>query len=194
LAAARKDQAMPGTLKRICVFCSASAGTVPAHLALARKTGAALASRGIALVYGGGPDGLMGALARGCLDAGGEVLAVLPGFLAERERPTAGVSERILTRDLFERKQVMIELSDAFLLLPGGLGTLDEFFEVVSWAGLDLHHKPIVIVNPDGFWTPLLHLLDHLNGHGFIGPSSRPLWHQADSVEASLAMLTGSTI
>jgi uncharacterized protein (TIGR00730 family) len=155
------------------VFCGASAGRDPSYLALARATGAALAERGIGLVYGGGRVGLMGGLADAALAAGGEVVGVIPRGLVDRELAHPGLTELRVVDTLHERKAVMAELADAFIALPGGLGTLEELSEVVSWAQLDLHRKPCGILDPSGYFGSLIGFLDHAVGEGFLAQLDR---------------------
>ena len=161
------------TVNRICVFCGASPGRHPSYAALASETGRALASRGIGIVYGGGRVGLMGSLADGALDAGGEVIGVIPRGLVERELAHPGVTELRVVETLHERKAVMAELSDAFIALPGGLGTLEELSEVVSWAQLDLHRKPCGILDPGGYFRDLIAFLDRAVAEGFLAAPDR---------------------
>jgi uncharacterized protein (TIGR00730 family) len=161
--------------RAICVFCGASAGTSPAYLAAARAVGAAIAGRGIEVVYGGGRVGLMGAVADAALAAGGRVTGVIPATLVERELAHPGLSDLRIVTTLHERKALMAELSDAFLALPGGLGTLEELAEVLSWAQLGLHAKPIAALDVDGYFDGLAGFLDHATAEGFIDPDQRGL-------------------
>lgn len=142
---------------------------------LARSVGAGLAGRGIGVVYGGGRVGLMGALADGALAAGGEVVGVIPRRLVDRELAHAGLTELHVVGSLHERKAMMAELADGFIALPGGLGTLEELAEVASWAQLELHHKPIGLLGPPGYWEPLLAWLDHAVLEGFVAADHRRL-------------------
>ena len=160
-------------LNRICVFCGASPGRSPGYAALASETGRALAERSIGIVYGGGRVGLMGALADGALDAGGEVIGVIPRGLVDRELAHPDVTELRVVETLHERKAVMAELADAFIALPGGLGTLEELSEVVSWAQLDLHRKPCGVLDPDGYFRDLIAFLDHAVEEGFLAGPDR---------------------
>ena len=162
-------------IRRICVFCGASAGTSPAYLALARSVGTGLAAQGIGVVYGGGRVGLMGALADAALDAGGEVTGVIPQGLVDRELAHPGLTDLRIVGTLHERKAVMAELADAFIALPGGLGTLEELAEVASWAQLQLHAKPIGLLDVAEYWAPLLAWLDHAVAEGFVPPAHRRL-------------------
>ena len=161
------------TLNRICVFCGASPGRDPKYAALARATGKELAQRHIGIVYGGGRVGLMGALADGALEEGGEVIGVIPRGLVDRELAHPGLSELRVVQTLHERKAVMAELADAFIALPGGLGTLEELSEVASWAQLDLHRKPCGILDPGGYFGHLIGFLDHAVEEGFLTPADR---------------------
>ena len=173
-------------LRRICVFCGASPGRDPAFAALARSVGAGLAQRGIGVVYGGGRVGLMGALADAALDAGGQVSGVIPQGLVDRELAHPGLTELRVVATLHERKAVMAELSDAFIALPGGLGTLEELAEVTSWAQLELHHKPIGLIDVAGYWDPLLAWLDGAVETGFLAPAHRGLLERAADLDGLL--------
>ena len=163
-----------GAVRRLCVFCGASGGRDPAHAAFAREVGAQLARRGIGLVYGGGRVGLMGAVADGALEAGGEVDGVIPRRLVDRELAHPGVRLHVVGT-LHERKARMAELSDAFIALAGGLGTLEELAEVLSWAQLELHTKPVGLLDPTGYYEPLVEFLDRAEAEGFLGPAHRGL-------------------
>jgi hypothetical protein len=172
---------------RLCVFCGASPGRDPAYAALARAVGRGLAERGIGLVYGGGRIGLMGAVADAALDAGGEVIGVIPSRLVERELAHRGVTDLRVVETLHARKATMAELSDGFIALPGGFGTLEELMEVVSWAQLDLHTKPIGLLGPAGYWDGLLAWLDRVVAEGFITPRHRALVAVDPDLAAMLA-------
>jgi uncharacterized protein (TIGR00730 family) len=155
---------------RVCVYCG-SAGAVGEHYRrAARELGGALAEAGIEIVFGGGRIGLMGLLADAALDAGGRVVGVIPGALRVAELAHPGLTELVITGSMHERKRVMAEHSDAFAVLPGGIGTLDEMFEIVTWRQIGLHDKPVFLVDVDGYWRPLRALLDHLVAHGFAAP------------------------
>jgi uncharacterized protein (TIGR00730 family) len=155
-------------IKSICVYCASGPGTVPDFMDAATSFGRILAENGIRLVYGGGSVGLMGALADSVLDNGGTVTGVIPDFLVNREHMLARVQERIITRDMHERKRVMFERADAFVALPGGIGTLEELVEQLTWAQLGRHKKPILILNIGRFWDPLCALIDHMRRLEFI--------------------------
>lgn len=174
------------TIRRICVFCGASAGHDPSYLAAAHAVGEGLATRGIGLVYGGGRVGLMGAVAEAALAAGGEVIGVIPQGLVDRELAHPGLTELRIVATLHERKAIMADLADAFIALPGGLGTLEELAEVVSWAQLELHAKPIGLLDVGEYWRPLLAWLDHAVVEGFVAPDHRRLVARDDSLEGLL--------
>jgi uncharacterized protein (TIGR00730 family) len=156
------------TIKNVCVYCGSGPGTNPAFVQAATAFGKALAENGIGLVYGGGSIGLMGAVATGVLDHGGSVTGIIPDFLTARENAMKRAQELIVTKDMHERKQLMFDRSDAFVALPGGIGTLEELVEQMTWAQLGRHTKPILIANIEGFWNPLLVLLDHMKDTAFI--------------------------
>ena len=158
-------------MRRVCVFCGASSGRVPAYADAARGFGAALAARGLGLVYGGGRVGLMGAVADGALAAGGEVIGVIPQELVDRELAHDGVTELRVVGSLHERKALMAELSDAFVALPGGFGTLDELMEQLTWSQLGLHDKPVALFDVEGYWRPLIELARHATEEGFVRES-----------------------
>ncbi|MES2215248.1 MAG: TIGR00730 family Rossman fold protein [Pseudomonadota bacterium] len=155
-------------IKTICVFCGSRNGDNPSFIELAKQTGEAFASMNIDIVYGGSKMGLMGAVADGSLDKGGHVVGVFPSMLTGLEIPHQSLTELILTDSLGARKERMIELSDAFLILPGGYGTLDEFFEVVTTRNLSLHLKPVFVLNFEGFWDGILAQLDQVTKKGFV--------------------------
>ena len=155
-------------IRSICVYCASGPGNAPGFMDAARSFGRILAENSIRLVYGGGSVGLMGALAEAVLDHGGAVTGVIPDFLVNREHMLTRVQQRIITRDMHERKRVMFEHADAFVALPGGIGTLEELVEQLTWAQLGRHKKPILILNELGFWDPLCALLDHMKNLDFI--------------------------
>jgi uncharacterized protein (TIGR00730 family) len=155
-------------IKSICVYCGSGPGTNPAFMEAARRFGRVLAENRIRLVYGGGSAGLMGACAEAVLDHGGYVTGIIPEFLTDREHMLMRAQERIITRDLHERKRLMFERADAFVALPGGVGTLEELVEQLTWAQLGRHRKPILIANIDHFWDPLCALLNHMEKLQFI--------------------------
>jgi uncharacterized protein (TIGR00730 family) len=157
-------------IKTVCVYCGSGAGNNPRFLEAASCFGKILAESGIRLVYGGGSLGLMGAVATGVLDHGGLVTGIIPEFLNTRERMLTRVQELIVTPDMHERKRLMFERSDAFVALPGGIGTLEELVEQLTWQQLGRHSKPVLLANIEGFWEPLLDLISHMRGTQFIRP------------------------
>ena len=154
----------------ICVYCGSGFGTDPAFRLAAETFGTAMGRAGIRLVYGGGAVGLMGTVAAATLAAGGEVLGVIPQFLRDREVMNPDVTELIVTEDMHERKRRMFEAADAFVALPGGIGTLEEIVEQLTWAQLGRHSKPIILADIGGFWAPMIDLLSHMRSLGFIRP------------------------
>ncbi|MBL7951057.1 MAG: TIGR00730 family Rossman fold protein [Flavobacteriales bacterium] len=168
----------------IAVFCGANTGHDPGILHAAQEMGRTIAQRGMGVVYGGGHVGLMGAVADAALEAGGKVIGVIPGFMVEKELAHQGLSELIIVRDMHERKMRMHELSQAVVALPGGFGTMDEVFELLTWRQLGLHAKPIALLNVNGFYTPLLEQVVRMEQDGFLHGSTRIL--AATTVEALL--------
>ncbi len=173
----------------IAVFCASSAGARPEYLEAAQALGGSLAARGMGLVYGGASVGLMGALADAALAAGAPVVGVLPAVLEGREIAHRGLSELHFVGTMHERKALMADRADAFLALPGGYGTLDEFLEILTWAQLGVHAKPCVLVNMLGFYDGLLSFLDHAVEEGFLQPPNRALIRVAASVDEALDSL-----
>jgi uncharacterized protein (TIGR00730 family) len=178
IAAAGMPQVQIG---RICVFCGSGKGVNPAYVAAARTLGRSMAKAGIGLVYGGGSLGMMGEVARSVLKHGGVVTGIIPEFLTEREQMLKDAQELIVTKDMHERKRLMFEKSDAFVALPGGIGTLEELVEQLTWSQLGRHTKPIVLGNIDGFWHPLLSLLDHMRAEAYIRKELEVRLHVVDS-------------
>jgi len=160
-------------MKRLCVFCGSSLGVNPAYAEVARTMGTLLATRGIGLVYGGGNVGLMGVIADAALAAGGEVIGVIPKSLADREVAHHGVTELRVVDSMHTRKAMMADLSDAFVAMPGGVGTFEEFFEAITWTQLGLHRKACGLLNVAGFYTPLATFIDQAVADGFIKPVHR---------------------
>jgi hypothetical protein len=170
-------------IKRICVYCGSSSGNDPTYTAAARQFGEILARNRIRLIYGCGSTGLMGTLARAVHDHGGEITGVIPQFLQAQERLFRDADEIIVTTDMHERKWLMFERADAFVALPGGVGTLEELVEQLTWAQLGRHKKPILLANVGGFWDPLITVFEHLRSSAFL-PGGRPLAYIAvDAVE-----------
>lgn len=164
-------------LKSICVYCGTGEGTDPAYVAAATTLGRNIAEAGLSLVYGGGSIGLMGAVARATLEAGGKVTGIIPRFLQEREVMMQTVTELIVTEDMHERKRAMFERADGFVALPGGIGTLEELVEVLTWGQLGRHRKPVVLADINGFWRPLVDLLEHMKSEAFIRPGFEIDYH-----------------
>ena len=163
--------APPSTIvQSVCVYCGSGKGLTPGYAVAARKLGQTLAAHNIRLIYGGGSLGLMGEVARATLEAGGKVTGIIPEFLGSKEKMLKDVDELIVVDDMHIRKRMMFERSDAFVALPGGIGTLEELVEQLTWSQLGRHKKPIVVANIDGFWTPFLDLLAHMKGETFIRP------------------------
>jgi uncharacterized protein (TIGR00730 family) len=183
------EQQAPRALARICVFCGSNPGNDPAYRAAADAVGRLFAARGIALVYGGGRVGMMGAVAEAVLAAGGTAIGVIPEGLQRKELAYGGLTELIVTRTMHERKQRMADLADAFIALPGGFGTFEEFCEIVTWAQLGLHEKPCGLLNVKGYYTPLLTLFDHALAEGFLKPQYRQLVLTEDEPERLLAAM-----
>lgn len=164
------------SIRSICVYCGSQEGARQAYCEAGRRLGLSMAKHGIKLVYGGGMKGVMGAVARGVLDAGGHVTGVIPRFLVAKESNSEGLkllSEAILTDDMHQRKHTMFARSDAFVVLPGGIGTLEEIVEIMTWAQLARHDKPMAFANVERFWDPMTALLDHMRTEGFIHTASR---------------------
>jgi uncharacterized protein (TIGR00730 family) len=177
------------TIRNVCVYCGSGAGSDPAFVAAAREFGKTLAAHHVGLVYGGGSIGLMGAVSAAVLEHGGTVTGVIPEFLVSRERPVVDGQELIVTRDMHERKRIMFERSDAFVALPGGVGTLEELIEQITWAQLGRHKKPILIANIANFWEPLCALLDHMRALAFIREPLEFNLLVAERIEDILPML-----
>jgi uncharacterized protein (TIGR00730 family) len=155
-------------LTNLCVYCGANDGADPAYATASRALGQTMAANNVGLVYGGGSIGLMGILARAVLDGGGKVTGIIPQFLKDREVMLKEATELVVTTDMHERKRIMFERADAFVALPGGLGTLEEIVEIATWAQLDRHAKPVLMVNIGGFWDPLIALFQRMTDDGFL--------------------------
>ena len=181
-------------LKSVCVYCGSGFGGDPAFEHAARALGRALAEAGLRLVYGGGNVGLMGTVAHAALQAGGHVTGVIPDFLKSRERMLEDIQETIVVGDMHTRKKLMFDRSDAFVALPGGIGTLEELVEQLTWAQLGQHKKPILLLSIDGFWEPLLTLLDHMRGHGFIREGLDLNYLVAENPAEVVSMLREATV
>jgi uncharacterized protein (TIGR00730 family) len=177
-------------IKAVTVFGGAATGADPACRETAFALGRGLAEAGITVIFGGGSIGMMGAVADGALGAGGQVIGIIPDFLARREVAHTGVSEMIVTDSMHSRKRRMFEMSDAFVTLPGGLGTLDETFEMITWRQLDLHSKPIIICDVGGWGAPFLALVESLIRQGFVPRHAQEFYEVLDSAEAIVARLS----
>lgn len=177
------------TIKTVCVYCGSGPGTNPNFIEAAKALGKALAESNIRLVYGGGSLGLMGAVATSVLDHGGTVTGIIPDFLRMRENALTRVQEMVVTPDMHERKRLMFERSDAFVALPGGLGTLEELVEQLTWQQLGRHAKPVLLANVDGFWEPLFSLVAHMRQTEFIRAGLSVEILKADKVEEIIPRL-----
>jgi uncharacterized protein (TIGR00730 family) len=174
---------------RLCVYCGSSDAVDRQYREAASELGASLAQAGIEVIYGGGRVGLMGLLADAALAAGGVVTGIIPARLRDAELAHEGATELIVVDSMHERKRVMVERADAFAILPGGIGTLDETFEILSWKQLNLHEKPIFVVDVAGYWAPLCALLDHIIAQNFARPQTRVLFEVVPGVPALMAAL-----
>jgi uncharacterized protein (TIGR00730 family) len=180
--------------KSICVFCGSSGKVDQAYRDAATKFGTLIGERGYNLVYGGGRVGLMGLTADAALAAGASVTGVIPKFLEDYEVGHQGLNELIITDNMHDRKRIMYEKADAFVILPGGLGTMDETFEVVTWTQLGLSKKPVVLANVNGFWDPLIGLVDHLVATSFARPENRNIIQVANTLEDVFPFLTAAPV
>ncbi|MBM3600861.1 MAG: TIGR00730 family Rossman fold protein [Alphaproteobacteria bacterium] len=178
----------------LCVYCGASSRVSQVHRDAASELGRQLAKRGIRLVFGGGRVGLMGLVADAAIAAGGATVGIIPTHLHDLEVGHSGVDELIVVGSMHERKQRMFELSDAFAVLPGGLGTLDETFEVITWKQLRLHDKPVVLIDVEGYWQPLLALIENGISAGYVRPDHRHLYSVVSRVEDLFAALAAAPV
>jgi uncharacterized protein (TIGR00730 family) len=176
-------------IKTVCVYCGSGSGSNPRFVEAAIALGKVFAENNIRLVYGGGSVGLMGAVAKSVLDHGGSVTGIIPDFLANRERMNPNLTELVVTPDMHERKRLMFERSDAFVALPGGVGTLEELVEQMTWQQLGRHTKPVLLANIDNFWEPLIALLSHMRANQFIRPALDVEVLKAERVEDILPRL-----
>lgn len=183
-------------LKTVCVYCGSRVGDDPAFEAAAETLGRAIGERGLRLVYGGAAIGMMGRVAEATLAHGGKVTGVIPHFLSEIELQLQSVDERITTRTMHERKQIMFDKADAFVVLPGGIGTIEETVEMITWRQLNRHKKPIVLVNINGYWSPFLGLLEHVVARSFAGAELQDFYTSVrraeDVIPAIEAILAGA--
>ena len=176
-------------IKTVCVYCGSGPGTNPQFVEAAQAFGKALAESGVGLVYGGGSVGLMGAVASATLENGGRVTGIIPDFLVKREHAMTDAQEMIVTHDMHERKRLMFERSDAFIVFPGGFGTMDEMFEILTWKQLQLHNKPIVIFNYEGYWDPLITLMKNIIEVGFAKPVNATYYHVVTELDEIMDVL-----
>jgi uncharacterized protein (TIGR00730 family) len=186
---ASADSGGRALIRNICVYCGSAAGLDPLYEQAAVKFGRALAHAGIGLVYGGGGTGMMGAVARATLDSGGQVTAIIPDFLTKRDELVTEAQTQIVVADMHTRKRLMFERADAFVALPGGIGTLEELVEQLTWLQLDRHTKPVVIADIAGFWRPLLALFAHMRERRFIQPAFEVRYLVAETSEDILPMI-----
>jgi uncharacterized protein (TIGR00730 family) len=177
------------SIRKVCVYCGSSPGSDPDFIAAATRLGQILAEHGVGLVYGGGSRGLMGAVARSVHDNGGDISGIIPEFLKSKERLFSEANDIVVTSDMHERKRIMFERSDAFVALPGGIGTVEELVEQLTWAQLGRHKKPIVVVNINHFWDGLIEVFDHMRRLGFIHNGGLFGYTVVNSVEAVLPAL-----
>lgn len=176
-------------IKSACVYCGSSVRVDDVFKDAAAALGKTLAENGLRLVFGGGHVGLMGIVSDAVLNEGGEVIGIIPNHIAEKEVAHGGLTELHVVETMHERKQMMVDRSDAFIIMPGGLGTMDEFFEIFTWWQLGLHDKPIIIVNVAGYWTPLITLIDNIIEHKFARPEDRQYLRFIDSVDEIMTAL-----
>ena len=177
------------SIRNVCVYCGSSVGAEPRFADAADALGQALAKADVGLVFGGGGDGLMGRLARATLAAGGRVTGIIPKFLVKREHALVGAQEFVVVDGMHQRKQLMFDRADAFIALPGGVGTLEELVEQLTWAQLQRHRKPVLLADIDGFWRPLLALFAHMRNLGFIREDFEVRYLVAEKIEDALPML-----
>lgn len=178
-------------MKTICVYCGANPGINEVYAEAARALGRTMVEQNLALVYGGGNVGLMGVIADEVLRLGGEVTGVIPTALVEREVGHTGLTRQFIVKDMHERKAMMANLSDGFIAMPGGMGTLEELFEMLTWSQLGIHAKPIGLLNVEGFYDGLISFIDHAREQGFIRPAHAALMMSADDPAALLKLLKG---
>jgi len=177
-------------IKTVCVYCGSRMGNKPYYKTLAEQVGTRLAKEQITLVYGAGSVGLMGVVARAASDMGGKVIGIIPEHLDAVEITQGGLTELHITDDMHERKKMMFDRSDAFIVLPGGLGTLDETMEMMTWAQLSLHRKPIILINYQGFWSPLIELIQHVTEDGFASQEHADLLTVVETMDEAMTYLS----
>jgi uncharacterized protein (TIGR00730 family) len=177
------------SVSTVCIYCGSSDNVAEIYKKNACDVSTVLAGRGMRIVYGGGHVGLMGIVADAALKAGAEVIGIIPEHIRAQEVQHTGLTKLHVVPDMHTRKRMMVESSDAFVILPGGLGTLDEVFEILTWKKLKLHNKPIIIFNQNGYWDPFLALIDRAIGEGFAAPSDRALFRVAATIPEMLDVL-----
>lgn len=186
------EQEIPLSLSSVCIYCGASNNVAPQYKKSAHDISTALAQQNLRIIYGGGHVGLMGVIADAALKAGAEVIGIIPEHIRAQEVQHTGLTELHVVSDMHTRKRMMVERADAFLILPGGLGTLDETFEILTWKKLGLHNKPIVIFNQDGYWDSLINLIDSIIKEGFSLPSDRVLFKVVTKADEIFEALNSS--
>lgn len=174
----------------VCVYCGSRVGNKPLYAEQATELGKLIAEAGLSLVYGAGSIGLMGIVARSARDNGADVIGIIPDHLDDIEITQNGLAELHITDDMHQRKRMMFERSDAFIVLPGGLGTLDETLEMLTWAQLSLHRKPIILVNSNGYWSPLIELVEHVVQDGFASPENARLLSVVETPQAAIDLIS----
>lgn len=180
-------------IRTVCVYCGSRMGSKPSYEALADDLGKRIAGDGMSLVYGAGSIGLMGVVARAARDAGAPVIGIIPEHLDAVEITQDGLTELHVTQNMHDRKKMMFDRSDAFVVLPGGLGTLDETFEIMTWAQLSLHRKPIILINHEGYWTPFVELVKNVVEAGFAAPENAELITVVDTAEEAIEVLRAAS-
>lgn len=184
----------PAPVRNVCVYCGSRMGSKPSFETLASDLGKGIAESGLGLVYGAGSIGLMGVVARAARDAGAPVIGIIPEHLDAVEITQEGLAELHVTQNMHDRKKMMFDRSDAFVVLPGGLGTLDETFEIMTWAQLSLHKKPIILINHEGYWTPFLELLKNVVNDGFADAKNVNLITVVETADEAIAQLKQAEI
>ncbi len=180
-------------IRSVCVYCGSADAVDPAYVASASRLGQMMARAGLRLVYGGGSNGLMGAVARSVIENGGTVTGIIPEFLKNRELMLKSAQDLVVVPDMHTRKRLMFERADAFVALPGGVGTLEELVEQLTWVQLEQHSKPVLIADIGGFWRPLLSLFAHMREHGFIRPEFEVRYLVAEKIEDIIPMLQAAS-
>ena len=193
MTTAPKPDTNAPAIRTVCVYCGSRMGSKPSFEALADDLGKRIAGDGMSLVYGAGSIGLMGVVARAARDAGAPVIGIIPEHLDAVEITQDGLTELHVTQNMHDRKKMMFDRSDAFVVLPGGLGTLDETFEIMTWAQLSLHRKPIILINHEGYWTPFVELVNNVVEAGFAAPENADLITVVDTAEEAIEVLRAAS-